>query len=332
MTALPGQHLPTADPSVTGRPADEDLRTLFGKSIAVFAALAGPTHVVEAANPAFFTAIGEERARTGVALAELMPELDGQGFIALLDEVYRTGESYTGHDARIMLGTGSQAREAFFDFTYEARRDADGTVTGIRVIGVETTQVKHAQRLMAEHRAMLEQIARQAPLAEVLDGMARCIENLAPQEVLVSVLLADADGLHLRHGAAPSLPDFYNQAIDGIATGEGVGSPAPGPPTTSWHGWCGRNGNYGPRRNSVPPRRRNSPPGCAPPQPRRPPLPAPNGVSSAAATAARHPPRSRSLTRGVTRRGAARSTSRRQSSTCVRSSSPTRNWAAWPPT
>ena len=92
------------------------------------------------------------------------------------------------------------------------------------MIGVETTQVKHAQRLMAEHRALLEQIARQAPLTEVLDGMARCIENLAPQEVLVSVLLADPDGRHLRHGAAPSLPDFYNEAIDGIATGEGVGS------------------------------------------------------------------------------------------------------------
>ena len=92
------------------------------------------------------------------------------------------------------------------------------------MLGVETTQVKHAQRLMAEHRALLEQIARQAPLTEVLDGMARCIENLAPQEVLVSVLLADPDARHLRHGAAPSLPDFYNQAIDGIATGEGVGS------------------------------------------------------------------------------------------------------------
>ncbi|MEU1813340.1 hypothetical protein [Micromonospora aurantiaca (nom. illeg.)] len=78
MTALPGQHPPAAVPPVAGRPADEDLRTLFGESIAVFAALAGPTHVVEAANPAFFTAIGEERARTGVALAELMPELDGQ--------------------------------------------------------------------------------------------------------------------------------------------------------------------------------------------------------------------------------------------------------------
>ncbi|MEU4805384.1 GAF domain-containing protein [Actinosynnema sp. NPDC023587] len=207
-----------------GHGADEDLRALFGQSTAVFASLVGPTHVVETANPAFFATIGEERARSGLAIVDLMPELVGQPFIALLDRVYRTGEPYTGRDVRVVLGTGPHAREAFFDFTYEPRRDAAGEVTGIRVIGVETTQVKHAQRLMTEHRALLEQIARRAPLTEVLDGMARCIENLAPEELLVSVLLADPDGLHLRHGAAPSLPDFYNRAIDGIATGDGVGS------------------------------------------------------------------------------------------------------------
>ncbi|WP_156754377.1 GAF domain-containing protein [Actinokineospora pegani] len=224
MTAASGQHPLAARLADAGQEEAEDLRVLFGQSIAVFASLAGPTHLVETANPAFFAAIGEQRARTGVPLVELMPELASQGFIALLDQVYRTGESYTGRDVRVVLGTGPQAREAFFDLTYDPRRDAEGAVTGIRVIGVETTQVKHAQRLMAEHRALLEQIARQAPLTEVLDGMARCIENLAPQEVLVSVLLAEPDGLRLRHGAAPSLPDFYNEAIDGIATGEGVGS------------------------------------------------------------------------------------------------------------
>jgi serine phosphatase RsbU (regulator of sigma subunit) len=203
---------------------EHDLRALFGKSIAVFASLAGPAHVLEAANAAFFTAIGGgERVRTGAPLRELMPELADQGFIALLDRVYRTRKSYTGHDARVLLGTGSDAREAYFDFTYEPRLDAGGNAIGVRVIGVETTQVRHAQRLTAEHRALLEQIARQAPLEQVLEGMAHVIEALAP-EVLVSVLLADADGRHLRHGAAPTLPDFYNQAIDGIATGEGVGS------------------------------------------------------------------------------------------------------------
>ncbi|RFU40059.1 GAF domain-containing protein, partial [Actinomadura logoneensis] len=225
MTTTSGQRLSAADPAVVGRTAEEDLRTLFGQSTAVFASLTGPAHVVEAANPAFFTAIGgQDRARTGVPIAELMPELATQGFIALLDEVLRTGEPYIGRDERVVLGTGPHTREAFFDFTYEPRRDAAGIVTGIRVLGVETTQLKHAQRLMVEHRALVEQIARQAPLTEVLEGMARCIENLAPDELFVSVLLADSDGRHLRHGAAPSLPDFYNEAIDGIATGEGVGS------------------------------------------------------------------------------------------------------------
>ncbi|MFF7361506.1 SpoIIE family protein phosphatase [Streptomyces sp. NPDC008125] len=229
MTGVPDQQAyPPAQAPVVRTAAtdtDRDLRALFGQSMAVFASMAGPAHMLEAANPAFFTAIGGlERTRTGVPLGQLMPELVEQGFITLLDRVYRTAEAYTGRDARVVLGEGAKAREAFFDFTYEPRMDVGGNVMGVRMIGVETTQVKHAQRLTAEHRAMLEQIARQAPLSEVLDGMARAIQDLTPEEVLVSVLLADADGRHLRHGAAPSLPDFYNQAIDGIATGEGVGS------------------------------------------------------------------------------------------------------------
>jgi light-regulated signal transduction histidine kinase (bacteriophytochrome) len=38
------------------------------------------------------------------------------------------------------------------------------------------------------------------------------------------VLLLDGDGIHLRHGAAPTLPASYNEAIDGIAIGPNVGS------------------------------------------------------------------------------------------------------------
>ncbi|MEV8554767.1 SpoIIE family protein phosphatase [Streptomyces glaucescens] len=225
MTTEPERQL-TREARRTGATSsdDRDLALLFGTSTALFASLVGPAHVLEAANPAFFAAIGGgRRVRTGVPLAELMPELAAQGFIDLLDQVYRSGERHVGRDARVVVGVGGDAREAYFDFTYEARRDAGGNVMGVRVIGVETTQAKHARRLAAEQRALLEQIARQAPLREVLDGMCRSIEELAP-EVIVSVLLADPDGRHLRHGAAPSLPDFYNEAIDGIATGEGAGS------------------------------------------------------------------------------------------------------------
>ncbi|MFF3215555.1 SpoIIE family protein phosphatase [Streptomyces sp. NPDC002886] len=224
MTVVPGQQPKAERRPVTPEPAD-DLRVLFGESTAVFASLAGPAHMLQTANTAFFTALGgTEPTATGVPLGQLMPHLLGQGVIGFLDRVYRTGTACTALNTRILLDQETGPVEAFFDFTYEPRVDAGGNTMGVQVIGVETTQVRHAARLTAEHRVLLEQIARQAPLPDVLDGMARAIEDLAPEEVLVSVLLADSDGRHLRHGAAPSLPDFYNEAIDGIATGEGVGS------------------------------------------------------------------------------------------------------------
>ncbi|WP_433170214.1 SpoIIE family protein phosphatase [Actinoallomurus sp. CA-150999] len=201
----------------------DDLMSMFGRSAAVFCILSGPEHVLEAANPAFFAAIGSDRARTGVPIAEVMPGLAEQGFVALMDDIYRTGRAYTAADTRVMRVVGDSSREAFFDFTCEPQRDDAGEVVGITVVGVETTQGKNAQRLTAEHRALLEQIARDQPLEQILEGMALILEEQSP-DLIVSVLLADPDGAHLRHGTGPSLPDFYNEAIDGISVGEGVGS------------------------------------------------------------------------------------------------------------
>ena len=42
--------------------------------------------------------------------------------------------------------------------------------------------------------------------------------------MLCSVLLLDEDGQHLRHGAAPSLPEPYSKAIDGLRIGPKAGS------------------------------------------------------------------------------------------------------------
>ncbi|KJK57468.1 guanylate cyclase [Saccharothrix sp. ST-888] len=196
---------------------------LFGQAPVIFAALSGPRHVLEAANSAFFEACGGDRRRTGVPIGELIPELASQGVLDRLDAVYHTGTAYRAQGRRLVLGEPGAEREGFFDFTYEPRRDLVGQVDGVVVIAVETTAYHHAQLLAAEQRILLEQIARDAPLDEILSGMARAIEDLSP-EMIVSVLLVDADGRHLRHGTGPTLPAFYNEAVDGIAIGDGVGS------------------------------------------------------------------------------------------------------------
>lgn len=73
------------------------------------------------------------------------------------------------------------------------------------------------------HGKMLEMVARGRPLPEILDAIVRGVES-DDKTALCSVLLLDDEGRHLLSGAAPSLPDFYNQAIHGVEIGMGVGS------------------------------------------------------------------------------------------------------------
>lgn len=78
-------------------------------------------------------------------------------------------------------------------------------------------QRKHA------HDAMLEMVARGAELPAILNVIVRQIES-EDKSALCSILLLDAEGIHLLTGAAPSLPAAYNQAINGVSIGVGVGS------------------------------------------------------------------------------------------------------------
>lgn len=79
-------------------------------------------------------------------------------------------------------------------------------------------------RLIEAENQTLTLIAADGPLKETLTSLVLTIEQYCEQKVFASVLLLDPDGQHLRHCAAPSLPDEYNSAIDGVKIGPGVGS------------------------------------------------------------------------------------------------------------
>jgi PAS domain S-box-containing protein len=96
----------------------------------------------------------------------------------------------------------------------------------VRWLGTNTdiTERRWTEALVIGERNAFEMIARGSPTAAVLADLCRTVEALADDGLLASILLLDPDGIHLRHGAAPSLPDAYNRAIDGITTGDNVGS------------------------------------------------------------------------------------------------------------
>ena len=81
-----------------------------------------------------------------------------------------------------------------------------------------------AAAMSAAQNRVLELAMSDATLDQTLAAIAATVENLSASDALASILLLDDTGTHLRHGAAPSLPAAYNEAIDGIVIGPAVGS------------------------------------------------------------------------------------------------------------
>jgi PAS domain S-box-containing protein len=95
----------------------------------------------------------------------------------------------------------------------------------IEVVGtlMDVTGRKRAEALRDGESRILEMIARDAPLEEILERLVRVVEAQF-DGMLCSVLLLHNDGQHVRHGAAPSLPKSYVDAIDGLSIGPQAGS------------------------------------------------------------------------------------------------------------
>ncbi len=85
------------------------------------------------------------------------------------------------------------------------------------------TGVQKTRELLAAQGKVLGMINEDRPLPEVLEAVCHLVEEHI-DDVLASVLLLDEAGEHLLHGAAPSLPADFCEAIHGLEIGDGVGS------------------------------------------------------------------------------------------------------------
>jgi PAS domain S-box-containing protein len=96
-----------------------------------------------------------------------------------------------------------------------------GKPAGMGAVIKDITERKRAETLRVGQNHILEMIARGTPIEEMLSALTRLVESQC-EGMLCSILFLDGD--QLRHGAAPSLPAGYTQAIDGRPIGPRAGS------------------------------------------------------------------------------------------------------------
>jgi PAS domain S-box-containing protein len=120
----------------------ERLLQLLKQMPGFVAVLTGPEHTYEYVNEAYVTIAGP-RDFIGHTVREVFPDLAGQPFFNLLDEVYATGERFVARTVPVRLS--GEPEDRFIDLLYEPIRDGEGRVTGIFVGGYDMTE---AQRVV----------------------------------------------------------------------------------------------------------------------------------------------------------------------------------------
>ncbi|WP_020653391.1 PAS domain-containing protein [Massilia niastensis] len=139
------------------------LRNMFEQAPGFMAMLAGPDHVFQLANEAYLGLV-ERHNVLGRPLREAVPEAAEQGFIALLDEVHRTGKPYAAGEAGIWLaGADGVRRLHFVDFVFQPLRGEDGKVLGVFVQGSDVTERVRAGRALRESEARFRTFAQAMP-------------------------------------------------------------------------------------------------------------------------------------------------------------------------
>jgi signal transduction histidine kinase len=115
----------------------------------------------------------------GLTVAEALPEAAAQGYVALLDSVFRSGTASTSFGAKYIVQAepGGVARERYVDFVYQPIEDEDGQVTGIFVDGHDVTAQKEAEVALSNNAVLREQFIAvlghdlRNPLAAINGGM-----------------------------------------------------------------------------------------------------------------------------------------------------------------
>ena len=149
----------------------------------------------------------------GKTLHDIMPPESADFFVS---QIRLTADTKQTHSLEYSLQIGN--REIWF-----AANIAPMQENTVILMARDITQRKQAENWLAGQKQILEMIAKGAPLGETLNALVEIIEQQS-RDVMGSILLLDKDGQHLRHGAAPSLPETYNAAVDGVAIGPNVGS------------------------------------------------------------------------------------------------------------
>ncbi|QJW91158.1 PAS domain S-box protein [Spirosoma taeanense] len=140
-------------------------RNMIMQSPLAIGLLRGENLVIESANELILSLWGKTDTIIGQSLLTALPEIQGQGFVELLESVYQTGQPYYGYETLARLHRNGQLEDAYFNFVYAPVRENEGAINGVMVVATEVTAQVQAKKELEESEKRFRNLVLDAPMA-----------------------------------------------------------------------------------------------------------------------------------------------------------------------
>lgn len=162
------------------------IREMFKNAPVSMCLLKGENHVFEMANLYYKNSIGTHDL-IGRSAREVLPEIESQGFFALLDTCYKTGEPYAATELLVKkdrLRTG-HPEDMYVNLLFQPIRDSQGLVEGISYFAVHVTEQVLARKKIEESYEKLK--SAESLQSSILNSLPAQIALLDSEENIIAV-------------------------------------------------------------------------------------------------------------------------------------------------
>lgn len=128
--------------------SESRIRFMVADAPVAIGVLTGRKLLIESANRKILEVWGKTEEIIGRYLEDALPEIEGQSFLEILDEVYVSGKPYYGNELMARLVRNRGLEEVYFNFVYHPMKDQTGNTVSIMVVATEVTEQVLSRRLV----------------------------------------------------------------------------------------------------------------------------------------------------------------------------------------
>lgn len=138
--------------------SQESLITLFSQAPVAMCLLIGDDFIIKNANPQILELWGRDISAIDKPLFEVLPEIKSQGFVEILDNVYKRGEAFNGNKRPVFLKRSGVLEEYLFNFIYSPVYNDERKIIGVSVVATEVTEQVMSERKLEESEYRFEDL------------------------------------------------------------------------------------------------------------------------------------------------------------------------------